>query len=309
MIIRFAIRRLGWAAALVALFATQPGNAQTPGPEAKLHSEIARIASESKGVVGVAAIHLPSDRRVEFNGDKPFEMASTLKLPLALYALHLGERGKIALNAPLPVQRDDLIEPGILFEHFRFPGLALSTLNAIELSVTVSDNGATDIIYSRVGGPRAVNRWLQSVGLGGINMGTKTVAQTFAGEDDAASESSLARTATPIEMAELLARLHRGRLLDKERTETILEVMKRTKGERISLQLPPGVAVRHKTGTLFGRNGLSVNDVGLIEQPAGGTIAIAVFIKDSPETVAHSTRDSVIGGISRAIYDYFVIAS
>ena len=89
--------------------------------------------------------------------------------------------------------------------------------------------------------------------------------------------------------------------------------MSRTLGERISLQLPPGVKVRHKTGTIVGGPLVSVNDVGLVEMPGGGkreppTIVIAVFIKDSPVAVAHSTRDKVVGGISRAIYDYFLLA-
>jgi beta-lactamase class A len=200
-----------------------------------------------------------------------------------------------------------LIEPGILFDHFRFPGLAVSTLNAIELSVTLSDNGATDIIYSRVGGPVAVNGWLQSLGLGKINMGAQTVAQTFSNKEGAVPASSLARTATPSAMAELLARLQRGEILGSEQKATILDVMQRTKGERISLQLPPGVPVRHKTGTLFGGGGISLNDVGIIDMPQGGAVAIAVFIKGSPEAVAHSTRDKVIGGISRALYDYFLM--
>jgi len=108
-------------------------------------------------------------------------------------------------------------------------------------------------------------------------------------------------------MAELLARLQRGELQNGEGRATILEVMQRTKGDRLSLQLPPGIPVRHKTGTLFAGSGLSVNHVGLIEMPRGDAVAIAVFIKDSPEAVSHSTRDKVIGGISRAIYDYYLI--
>ena len=281
--------------------------AQTPG--AKIEAEIARIAAASQGTVGVAAIHLPTGRKIELNGSQRFEMASTLKLPVSIYALHLGERGKISLTQALPVRREQMTEPGILFDHFRFPGLALSTLNAVELSVTVSDNGATDVIYSRVGGPRAVNSWLQGLGLSDIDLGTKTVAETFDAPTSSAPASAAAdggRTATPTAMADLLARLQRGQLLDAQRTDTMLDIMERTKGERISLQLPPGTVVRHKTGTLFAAGGLSVNDVGLIEMPGGGTIAIAVFIKDSPETVSHSTRDKVIGGISRAIFDHFL---
>ena len=290
----------------LALVAPAVASAQAGGKvEGRLKSEIIRIAAESKGTVGVAAIHLPSGARVEHNAGQPFPMASALKLPLAVYALHLGERGRIPLDRALPVSRQQLIEPGVLFDHFPFPGLALSTLNAVNLSLSVSDNGATDIVYARVGGPRAVNDWMKAIGISGIDMGTKTVSETFAAADDAPAEP-LARTATPAAMAELLARLHQGKLVGAEPTKTLLDIMERTQGERLSLQLPPGAKVRHKTGTLFSAAGLSVNDVGLVELPNGETIAIAVFIKDSPETVAHATRDKVIGGIARAIHDYFL---
>ena len=272
-----------------------------------LEAEIVRISAESKGTVGVAAIHLPSGKRVEHNGEQRFQMASTLKVPVAAYALHLGGLGKIPLTVPLPTTRAQLIEPGILYEHFPYPGLAISTLNAINLSVSVSDNGATDIVYGRIGGPVAVQKWLRSIGLTGIDMGRQTVAETFAAADSNPPDKS-ARTTTPAAMAELLARLHRGRLLAAPQTATLLEIMERTQGERLSLQLPKGVKVRHKTGTLFSATGLHVNDVGLIALPNGEAVAIAVFIKDSPESVAHATRDKVIGGIARAIYDYFLTA-
>ena len=285
-----------------------PGQARrTTRAEARLESEIVRNGTASKGVVGVAAIHLPSGKRIEHNGTQPFPMASTLKLPVAAYALHLGGSGKISLADPLPVTKDQIIEPGILFEHFPYPGLALSTLNAINLSVSVSDNGATDIVYSRVGGPGAVQSWLKSIGIRGIDMGRQTVRETFEA-NEAGPSDPLARTATPRAMADLLARLHSGRLLPAGHAATLLEIMERTQGERLSLQLPPGVKVRHKTGTLFSPAGLHVNDVGLIELPDGEAIAVAVFIRNSPDAVAHATRDKVIGGIARAIYDYFLLA-
>ena len=299
--------RLLFLAGLIVALGVGPAQAQSSADaRSRLQSEIARIGSASKGMIGVAAIHLPSGRRVEHNGDQPFRMASTLKLPLAAFALHLGGQGKIPLTEPLATNREQLIEPGILNEHFPYPGLAISTLNAINLSVSVSDNGATDIVYARVGGPVAVQSWLRSIGLTGIDMGKQTVAQTFAAGDSDPSGKS-ARTSTPAAMAELLARLHRGRLLGAEQTATLLEIMERTQGERLSLHLPKDVKVRHKTGTLFSATGLHVNDVGLIALPNGEALAIAVFIKDSPESVPHATRDRVIGGIARAIFDFFLV--
>jgi D-alanyl-D-alanine carboxypeptidase len=84
--------------------------------------------------------------------------------------------------------------------------------------------------------------------------------------------------------------------------------MSRTLGERISLQLPPGAIVLHKTGTLLGADVVSANDVGYMQLPDGRTIAIAIFIGQSAAAVSHSTRDRIIGSIARSIYDYFLLA-
>ena len=183
-------------------------------------------------------------------------MASTFKVPVAVYALRLAQEGRLSLTEPVPVRREDMVEPGILFEHFRHPGVAISLLNAMELSVTTSDNGATDMIFRRVGGPAAVQAWLTSRGYADMHIGSRTLKETFtpgaATPPANADAAALDRTVTPREMARFLADLHRGKLLAAEGTTTILEMMGRTVGDRLALFLPPGTSVRHKTGTLLG---------------------------------------------------------
>lgn len=279
-----------------------------PGTSGPLLEELARIAAASKGTVGVAAIDVATGGVVAFNADERFKMASTFKVPVAVFALRLAQDGRLSLTEPNPVRREDMVEPGILFEHFRHPGVAISLLNAMELSVTTSDNGATDIILRRVGGPAAVQAWLKSRGYTEMNIGSRTVKETFApGVAPRPVEAGAAgfdRTVTPREMARFLADLHRGELLAAEGTTTILEMMGRTVGDRLALYLPPGTSVRHKTGTLLGgAEGVSVSDVGYVTRPNGAVVVMAVFIKNSPESVAHSTRDKVIGHVARAIYD------
>jgi beta-lactamase class A len=293
-----------FAVAMVAvLTGAQPR--ETSGP---LLEELARIAAASKGTVGVAAIDLATGDVTAFNADERFKMASTFKVPVAVYALRLAQEGRLSLTEPVPIRREDMIAPGILFDHFRHPGVAISLLNAMELSVTISDNGATDIILQRVGGPAAVQEWLKSRGYTEMNIGSRTVKETFTPgvppQPMSAETASLDRTVTPREMARFLAELHRGQLIAPEGTATILEMMGRTVGDRLALYLPPGTSVRHKTGTLLGGGeGVSVNDIGYVTRPNGAVVVMAVFIKNSPESVTHSTRDKVIGHVARAIYD------
>ena len=278
---------------------TQPRD--TSGP---LLEELARIAAASKGTVGVTAIDLATGGVTAFNADERFKMASTFKVPVAAYALRMAQEGRLSLTEAIPVRREDMVEPGILFAHFRHPGVAISLLNAMELSITTSDNGATDMILGRVGGPAAVQAWLESRGYPDMNIGSRTMKGTFtSGVAPPPMDPSLDRTVTPREMARFLADLHRGQLLAAEGTTTLLEMMERTVGERLALYLPPGTRVRHKTGTLLGGEVVSVNDVGYVTRPDGTVVVMAVFIKNSPELVAHATRDKVIGHVARAIYD------
>ena len=277
---------------------------ETSGP---LLEELARIAAASKGTVGVSTIDIATGDATAFNADERFKMASTFKVPVAVYALRLAQVGRLSLTEPVPVRREDMVAPGILFEHFRHPGVAISLLNAMELSITTSDNGATDLILQRVGGPAAVQAWLKSRGYAEMNIGSRTVKDTFTAgvtpQPVDAETSRLDRTVTPREMARFLTDLHRGQLIAPAGTATILDMMGRTVGERLALYLPPGTSVRHKTGTLLGAEGVSVNDVGYVSRPNGAVVVMAVFIKNSPESVAHATRDKVIGHVARAIYD------
>jgi beta-lactamase class A len=102
-----------------------------------------------------------------------------------------------------------------------------------------------------------------------------------------------------------LADLHQNRILSADRTRSLLAIMSRTLGERISLQLPPGATVLHKTGSLPGGDDNFAGDIGYMQFPDGRTVAITVFISRSPGRVSHASRDRIIGSISRSIYDYF----
>ena len=74
----------------------------------------------------------------------------------------------------------------------------------------------------------------------------------------------------------------------------------RTGEKRLKGLLPPGTEVAHKTGTI----GRASNDVGIIALPdGGGSVAVAVFVKESEKEIPE--RERVIAQIGRALYDYY----
>jgi beta-lactamase class A len=110
-------------------------------------------------------------------------------------------------------------------------------------------------------------------------------------------------TATPEGMARLLQKIWNKQALSAASSELLLDIMRRcqTGENRLKGMLPPGVEVRHKTGTL----GIGVaNDVGIIDLPDGaGHLVVAAFVKESPKDAAAQER--TIAQIARAAYDYF----
>ncbi len=107
--------------------------------------------------------------------------------------------------------------------------------------------------------------------------------------------------ASPGDLADLLVKLEAGELLDPKWTRFCLGVLGRQKyNTRIPRDLPEGVRVYHKTGTIAG----VVNDAGLIELGDGQFLAVVVLVRDVGEGRS-SAADQLIGRVARAAYDHY----
>jgi beta-lactamase class A len=289
----------------------------------------------SGGKAGVGIIHLESGRELFINGAEPFPMASTVKVPIAVELLTRVQNGTVRLDSMITLRPSDLHPgSGTLTGLFNDPGVSLSVHNLLELMLLISDNSATDMVLKVAGNGPAVNARLSTLGIRGISVDRPTIQliADVVGVKNLGPETgwsiaafdSLNRlvtpadrlaarvafyqdrrdTATPEGMARLLAKIARGEALGPERTTQLLDILLRveTGAMRLKGLLPPGIAVRHKTGSL----GVGVaNDVGIIDLPDGaGRVVVAVFVKESSRDVAAQER--AIAQIARAAYDYFL---
>ena len=66
--------------------------------EPVLEAEFERLAEQSGGTMGVAAIHIESGRTAFLNPDEPFPMASTYKVPIATLGVEYMVRTRQVLN-------------------------------------------------------------------------------------------------------------------------------------------------------------------------------------------------------------------
>jgi beta-lactamase class A len=185
------------------------------------------------------------------------------------------------------------------------PGAVVTVRDLITLMNIVSDNTATDVLYRMVGGPDAVNRRMESLGL------TKTRAPApsrawFDALRAAPSAADFHRAAkhpyglsTPREIGGLLERMERGTLVDKASSDLMLQIMR---GQIYRSRIPrlvSGFRIPHKTGDFLP---YIANDVGVLESP-GTNVVISVFTAN--HFGSGDTLEEAIGRIAAEIASYF----
>ena len=305
----------------------------------RLRERIAAAMPAAQGTMGVAIKHLESNVSLVINGDEPFPMASTFKLPVLVELHAMARAGSLNWDERIEVtSKDQHLGSGDITPLFDPPGLAMSMRNMANLMMMISDNSAADICLAKAGAARVTAR-MRGMGIDGIRVdrscqelildfqgrdtGTlkdlarddlrealrrdarpQTMESRFAADDRVAADPR--DQATPGAMVMLLEKIFRGQAVDRAASDAMLELLKRcrTGTGRIPGLLPAGSVVAHKTGTLGG----VVDDVGIIYLPNGaGHVAIAVMSKRTRAPLEEVER--TIAHIARYAYDYFLFTA
>jgi beta-lactamase class A len=326
---------VGGAALFGAL--TLAAAAQGNDSRATALAELQRHGEALEVTIGMAALHLKTGETLALNADQRFPLASTYKIPMAAYALHLVEEGELALDQMITVQQHDLVVSSPIAQLFPHPGIRLSLLNLMEAMLIRSDNTATDVLLRSVGGGESVTRWLAAQGIrdmrvdrstaalirdymgmptptDGTSMAVQYQAMDFSEMTEAdwiARYAALAEDprdqGSPRAMVRLLEGIWRDAWLDDAHGNELRAILSRclTGGARLSGMVPAQqLPLAHKTGTLGG----SVNDVGVILLPDGrGTVILAVFTRGE-STLQVDAGERTIAEVGRTVYDYFLFS-
>jgi beta-lactamase class A len=265
------MRILALFLSLLALF-PQQASAEASPSLAQLEQQLVSLVTSRSGDVGIAVLDLKTGERVNIRGNRPYPMASTVKIAVAATYLAQVENGQRTLD-------------------HKIAGVSAASL--MDRMITRSDNAATDLLLKDMGGPDTVHSWLQANGIANIRV-DRTIAQLLRARRDLWDRRD---SATPVAMVELLRRIDTGQLLRPQSRTYLLDLMARcmTGRNRMKALLPGGTRVEHKTGTLDGLT----DDVGFITMPDGRRLAVAIFARggtDRPRTIAQAAR---------TIYDNF----
>ncbi|HWJ58460.1 MAG TPA: serine hydrolase [Sphingomicrobium sp.] len=266
------MRRLALLLSLLCFAFAQPAAAASTPSLSSLEQQLSYLLAGKSADVGLAALDLSTGETLSIKGDTRFPMASTVKLAVAATYLSQVDNGRRSL--------DDTIK-----------GTSVRSLMARML--IHSDNRATDVLIRDLGGPQAVQDWLDFHGFKNMRI-DRTIARLLSDKRDLWDHRD---SSTPLAMVEFLRRLDRGNVLQPSSRSYLLGLMSRceTGRNRMKALLPFGTLVEHKTGTL---NGLT-DDVGFITLPDGRRLAVAFFARGG------SNRPATIAEAARTIYDGF----
>ena len=245
--------RLHW----LLTFRVVPAVAQLP-----LRQQIRNIAADAHGKVSVACSLLgtPLNCNVDPNAHAP--MQSVFKLPFALAILHQVEQGKFALDQSIRFTPTAPILPrpySPFQDKYPRAGVDVPLQELLEMTVSLSDNTASEILLRIAGGPLAVDDYTASVGGTGF--------QLRDGERAIHHDHSLQyrNWFEPQGAVRLLRAISDGRTLTADHTATLLSWMHSPRiTTRLAGDLPEGISVAHKAGTSDVDEGVAAatNDMG-----------------------------------------------
>jgi beta-lactamase class A len=235
-----------------------PSSLSAPPPEKqkvlwqKLGSVINSVDANLDGVMGVAIEDFKTGDQFFLHENEVFAQASSIKITVLADLYLQAQQGKLKLTDLYTVQSSDLVPDSDIMGGLT-PGVTRFTLRDLAtMMVAVSDNSATNVLIDRVGMDN-VNAMLDSLGLTHTRLRRKMM-------DLEAAKQGRENISTPREMMMLLEAIYRGKLLNKDSTEDFFRVLSTNKDSWIPRDLPAGVQIANKPGSLEGVR----NDSGIV---------------------------------------------
>jgi beta-lactamase class A len=224
------------------------------------------------GRYGVAVIDQDGGALFGTHADELFTAASVIKVPIALFAYHEVEGGRLKLDDQWEMLSEDVSDgTGVL--QSEAPGTKFTVARLLDVLIRQSDNTAA-AMFRRVLTIEKIDAYMADLG---------------------APNSRQVAVTTPRETASLFYQLWRGNILTPAHRDELLGLLQTTAfNDRIPAGVPSGVPVAHKIGMY----GSALNDAGIIF--AGRPYILAVFTDTADwDAAAETTRV-----ISAALYEF-----
>ena len=299
-----------------------------------LRSEFARSTEGFGGRVGICV--QDQSGAVCTNGDQRFSLQSVMKLLVGMAVMDAVDHGLLRLDERVVVHKKDLsvyMQP--IAKLVTEQGYSTTVGDLLRRGIVDSDSAAADILVKKLGGPKAVQGFLDRKSIAGVRFdrdekhlqteisGLQWIPEfvnpalldaAIAANPEAVKDAAYKTyqtdkrdTATASGMASFLFALAEGKLLSRTSSAHLLKVMTETATgpDRLKAGVSGGWVLAHKTGTSGTWKGVAAatNDVGVMTAPDGGKVSIVVFIGDSTEPA--DKRAALMAGTARSVIAHY----
>lgn len=291
-----------------------------------LKEKIESYISGIDATFGVSIKHLRTNEEVHIQGDRYFQTASVVKVPILAALYDAVYKGKIDINERIVLQREDRVPGSGVFQEMD-AGSSPTIKDLAMMMIIVSDNMATDKLLTMVDA-QTVQDYMRSIGLDHIfvkhsiwellslcagispmvyseEMFDQIINTLIAGHYDRESivfqESTENNVSTTRDMNRLMEKIARGEIFSDACSADIRDILFRQQyTQRIPGLLPRGTKVANKTGSL----GTVYNDTGIVYLPdQQGEFVITVF--SVGKTLDYEGNEP-IARIAKIAFDHFV---
>jgi beta-lactamase class A len=279
-------------------------SAFTFAQQSVLEQKINSIIKDKKATVGVSVLGFENGFKYNKNAGKKLPMQSVFKFHIAAAVLDYVDKGKLALDQKVLLDKSNLLENTWSPLRDKYPngGVEVPLSEILESTVARSDNNGCDIMLKLLGGPQTVQKFMDSKGVKGFQI--KYTEAAMHKDWNAQYENYSTMTSA----VDVLKKFYDGKLLSKKSTDYLMKVMLSTSTGKNKLieQLPKDTPVARKTGA-SGKNDAGLtgaeNEIAIVTLPNGKHYAISVFVSNSTETDVVNCK--MISDISKTVWDYF----
>jgi beta-lactamase class A len=253
--------------------------------------------ADERGVrlaVGVRDLSDPNEKRTALVGSpESYHPASTIKMLLIATLMTRVDAGSLSLNDTATIGQQDVVGGYGVLQHESIPQ-QVSLGRLAELTVTISDNTATNALVDAVG-YETMRALAKSLGLEVMQFGRKMFEPGIAPDRENYINSG--------DALELLTQIYQGTFLTQQSRDRILDWMAgQTVKTKIAAGVPHGVTIAHKTG----ENGPVSHDIGYLLLP-GKEVAIVIFSEARGETDFESAQlkaNPIVANVAAVVYAF-----
>ena len=278
------------------------------GTKKAMHTLTSDIQSElgkQKGVFAVAFKDLQTGKQININDRVSFHAASTMKTPVMIEVYKRATEGKFSLSDSIVLKNEfKSIVDGSLYrldstddsetELYKHIGEKRTIAALVYYMIIVSSNLATNIIIE-LADAKKVTETMRSYG-------AKDIQILRGVEDNKAYEKGLNNTTTAHDLLLIFEKIAKGEAVNPGASKAMIKTLLDQRfNEIIPAQLPAGVKVAHKTGSITGVN----HDSGIIFLPDGRKYLLVLLSKNVEDKEA---AVKAMANVSEIIYRHTILS-